>query len=235
MSELMKALEKRDKAAFKSMLSYAQTNIIEDNISPLMYASYWGLLDIIEALLSRGADIDMENDLGKSALHFAAIGNKAPVVAYLCSNGAKVDKQDNDGNTALHRACDWGSQQASKELIKFGADTTLQNHLNATPLQYAADIKTGNFRSSLSEYIDSKPVPNLEQMLQYQQRQISSCDDALPAVSGCCSDFFDWVVRALYRLIPKDSPFKSRYFGFRSSLGKYVILTNTLKTPKKRF
>jgi ankyrin repeat protein len=69
----------------------------------------------------------MENDFGKSALHFAAISDRAPVIALLCAKGAEVNKPDIDGNTALHRACDWKSQEASKELIKYGADITIAN------------------------------------------------------------------------------------------------------------
>jgi ankyrin repeat protein len=77
-----------------------------------------------------GAEIDMQNDLGKSALHFAAIRDQAPVISLLCSKGAKVNQPDKMGHTPLHRACDWNSKAASKELIKFGANPRTKNKVN---------------------------------------------------------------------------------------------------------
>ena len=72
----------------------------------------------------------MQNDLGKSALHFAAIRDQAPVISLLCSKGAKVNQPDKMGHTPLHRACDWNSKAASKELIKFGANPRTKNKVN---------------------------------------------------------------------------------------------------------
>lgn len=48
---VFEAVEKRDLSTLKSILSYTNSNILKDDLSPLMYASYWGLFDIIEALI----------------------------------------------------------------------------------------------------------------------------------------------------------------------------------------
>jgi len=46
------ALERRDLTALSDLLRITSANVLEKDISPLMYASYWGLFDIIDALLS---------------------------------------------------------------------------------------------------------------------------------------------------------------------------------------
>ena len=91
MSELFESLEKRDSIALQELLSYTSSNFLENDISPLMYTAYWGMFDIAQLLLESGAEIDMENSMGKTPLHFAAIGNRVPVVQLLCAKGAQVD------------------------------------------------------------------------------------------------------------------------------------------------
>ena len=45
------------------------------NATPLHLASYYRRLEIVRVLLDNGANIDMENDLGKTALQIAIMGN----------------------------------------------------------------------------------------------------------------------------------------------------------------
>ena len=84
------ALEDRDKEALLEILSHSSANVLENDISPLMYAAYHGLEEISKLLLKSGANLEFENSLGKSALHFAASGNQAKLVLTLCANGTSI-------------------------------------------------------------------------------------------------------------------------------------------------
>jgi len=164
----------------------------------------------------------MENDFGKTALHFAAIGNRANAIAFLCSNGADVNKADQDGNTALHRACDWTSKEASKELIKFGADTRKTNNLEAAPLEYAADVKSANFRRSLEDFIDQHPAPDIEKILEYQKRPRAVVDAILPLNACGCSNIFGGIFSCFINLVRGDDSFNSQRDVNGSCIGKRI-------------
>ena len=64
-----------------------------------------GHLDIVEHLVSLGADVNKVRNDGYTPLRAAAWNGQLDTVKYLISElGTVIDKQDNNGNTALHQA-----------------------------------------------------------------------------------------------------------------------------------
>ena len=61
-------------------------------------------LDVIKLFVEAGADVDAINDLGNTALHYAAQTGATRIVDYLASKGAKLDVQNFQGKTALDLA-----------------------------------------------------------------------------------------------------------------------------------
>jgi ankyrin repeat protein len=60
--------------------------------------------DAIEAtkmLMARGVDVNTANDLGQTALHFAAQKGSEKVIEFLAESGAKLDARDKRGKTPL--------------------------------------------------------------------------------------------------------------------------------------
>ena len=49
------------------------------------------------------------SNLGKTALHFAAMNNHVESIKLLINNGADLEAEDSQGCTALHLACKKGS------------------------------------------------------------------------------------------------------------------------------
>jgi Ankyrin repeats (3 copies)/Ankyrin repeat len=74
-------------------------------MTPLMWASFNGHIDLVEFLLDRGADINQQaSPVGITALMCAASGGRTEVVKELLRRGAKTDVIDKSGLTALELA-----------------------------------------------------------------------------------------------------------------------------------
>ena len=69
----------------------------------------------VKALIEAGADVNVQNDNGETALMWSAWHNSNPEVIALINAGADVNLKDKDGKTAK----DWAVQSnASPEIIK---------------------------------------------------------------------------------------------------------------------
>ena len=55
----------------------------DDGWTPLMIASYWGNPEVVRVLLAAGADKDLRNNDGKTALDWAIRGNEDACAALL--------------------------------------------------------------------------------------------------------------------------------------------------------
>ena len=103
--------------------------------------------DEILRLLELGADIDVRNYKGKTALHYAAKAGFFTVINLLIEKGATIDAPDNNSETALFEAIrstikDGEKQRAAIEaLLVNGADPNLKNGKGLTPLQIAKRMR----------------------------------------------------------------------------------------------
>ena len=98
-------------------------------------------------LLELGADIDVRNYKGKTALHCAAKAGFLKVIDLLIEKGATIDAPDNNGETALFEAIrstikDGEKLRAAIEaLLVEGADPNLKNRKGLTPMQIAQRMR----------------------------------------------------------------------------------------------
>ena len=97
--------------------------------------------------LELGADINVRNYKGKTALHCAAKAGFLKVIHLLIEKGALIDAVDNNGETALFEAIrstikDGEKQRAAIEaLLVKGADPNVKNSKGQTPLQVAQRMR----------------------------------------------------------------------------------------------
>ena len=101
----------------------------------------------VRRLLALGADIDVRNYKGKTALHYAAKAGFLEVINLLIEKGATVDAIDNDGETPLFEAIRSTIKDSQKQregleaLLVNGANLNGKNKKGLTPLQVAQRMR----------------------------------------------------------------------------------------------
>lgn len=109
--------------------------------TPLMLAALRGHRPLVQALLSRGADL---NPVGWTPLHYAVTGDdeaSPDVIRLLLKNGARPDLVSPTGTTPLMLATLYGSEEAIALLLQAKANPLLQNHAGRTALELAVGIQ----------------------------------------------------------------------------------------------
>ena len=124
-----------------------------NNWTPLHYASENGHLEIVQFLLSNGAEVDaVDSDNVTPLLHAASRGHvPVDVVEALLDRGANINHQNNDKITPLHYAALGNLLPVVKILINRGADRSLKDRWKRTPLDLAKEFKI----KSIVDYLSS--------------------------------------------------------------------------------
>lgn len=107
----------------------------------LMYAAFHGDRELVEWLISRGADLNAVSRYGETALRLAIKSSARDVVNYLLGQGASLDA----GRGALIPAVETDDVALVRELIRRGADVNRPARISSssqpvTPLSQAAAL-----------------------------------------------------------------------------------------------
>ena len=108
------------------------------NQTPLYYAAkYNDDVNVVQILLSKGADVKAMNKWQRTPLHKAVRNNSnAEVISFLVEAGADVDARDGDKQTPLHWA--FSKLQNVNALLEAGATVNLLDKDQCSPLFMAA-------------------------------------------------------------------------------------------------
>ena len=87
--------------------------------------------DAVQKLLQNGADVDVRNADGKTALQLAQDDDIADL---LIEYDSDVNVCDENGDSLLHHAVRSGKMYKIKLLIAFGADVNAKNKKQETPI-----------------------------------------------------------------------------------------------------
>lgn len=102
-----------------------------------------GHRDIVELLISRGFDVNKEDETGNIVLMEAVCRNDRQIVELLIDNGAHVKKANRFGNTPLHFTASYFEKSYAENraiadlLISRGADVNAANIDGETPMHWA--------------------------------------------------------------------------------------------------
>jgi len=135
------------------ILNRIADTVIDTNDSEalLIMASANGRLQLVQKLLSHGADVNAARNDGITPLYIAAERGHLDVVQFLIANGADVNaaRNDgttplwiaarNDGTTPLYIAAENGHLEIVRVLLTNGADVNAARNDDTTPLLRAAE------------------------------------------------------------------------------------------------
>ena len=104
-----------------------------------MTACRSGCMKVIKLLLARGANVDVPDSSGYTALLLASAGGKIEVFKLLLTSGADIEQPDNYGNTPLILAASGRKYNRIVPLLEAGADVTATNNIGETALDHLRD------------------------------------------------------------------------------------------------
>jgi ankyrin repeat protein len=115
----------------------------KQNVTPLIASinMAWGKPEISLALINAGADVNVADSDGDTALWIATTESSSEVIRALLKKGANPNVQSKslgfNGDTPLHMAARNGLVDAVKLLLNYGANPAIRNAAGKTPLEVA--------------------------------------------------------------------------------------------------
>ncbi|VDL78259.1 unnamed protein product [Nippostrongylus brasiliensis] len=161
-SSLLQALDKSDRAETERLLEVRPTmdlptfeKILERDLTlldcedrnghtPFLMAVMGGRVDLVELLLSKGAQLNHRDRDGHTAVHWAVVCGQLDMLNYLISQGADVEAPDLLKAAPLHYAT--ATEEINTELalailhtlLKAGAKPNCRDMDDRTPILWAA-------------------------------------------------------------------------------------------------
>ena len=107
-------------------------------MTPLLLGARRGHANVVQVLVQRGADMDVPNAQGLTALHFATHRGYKTVVQELLAYGSRVKARDDHDDIPLHFASAEGHIEIMQMLLKKKSPVNAQTNLGNTPLHLAS-------------------------------------------------------------------------------------------------
>jgi len=151
-------------------------------VTLLVFAIFRVNLSAVEALVARGANVNLPASGGMTPLKAAAMVGSQEILRVLLEKSADPNVADGDGFTPLHFATQQAIIEAAKSnsdsentsrielLLRFGAHVDAQNHFGITPLMMACEMGGGSCALLL---IRAGADPDLKDLTGLTARQLS--------------------------------------------------------------
>ena len=127
----------------------------------LQIAAQQGDLELVKSLIEQGFEINAFDELGMTALHYAAKNEHYEVAAYLIEHGAEVNAHHEPtiGNTPLGAIAGNCSLAMAQILVDAGADPTIRGWMQLNALDRAMERKRGDGPAVYSLLLLAKKNP----------------------------------------------------------------------------
>lgn len=124
--------------AVRLILAGANINIKDNRGYTALRLASQGLTGLVKLLIDQGADVDIKDLTGDTALIVVAGNGYIEIVRLLIDKGADVNLQNENGSTALMLASANGHREIVKLLIEYGADLNIKDKEGITALIFTA-------------------------------------------------------------------------------------------------
>ncbi|XP_048250105.1 ankyrin repeat domain-containing protein 17-like isoform X2 [Haliotis rufescens] len=122
--------------------------------TPMMAAAWSGHREVVELLVSKGADVSLVDGGGNNSLHYACCGGDAETVkSVLSPNVVDIDGRGWRRRTPMMEAADRGHREVVELLVSKGANVSLVDGGGNNSLHYACcggDVETVKYVLSLN-------------------------------------------------------------------------------------
>ena len=120
---------------FKANVNFRDGDTLD---TPLLEAAKSGLMEVSKTLLQHGAEIELGDATGATALFYAAKHGNQKLAEFLITKGAEIEHRNIYGMTPLLAACKFGQFEVVEKLLEFKADINSSDIYGHTPLIAAA-------------------------------------------------------------------------------------------------
>ncbi|XP_062600488.1 uncharacterized protein LOC134262116 [Saccostrea cucullata] len=138
---------------------------------------------IVKCLLSYGADTNLKNREGETALIISGKYGCSKSIPLLLEKGAKLNQEDKSGRTALWWSCVNGNLESTRILLKRNADVNKQDVAGCSPLFWACS----------NGYINT-----VKELLSFGAKIIATKESITPFWAACSSGKIE-VVSLLFK------------------------------------
>ena len=149
------AVEAKQTKSLRILLDNGRTPTDEFNHelrTPLHLAAHWGNLEATTELLNHGADPEIEDRWGTTALPIAQSNKHYPVAVELVEKGAAIDEKKVDVKDLLFAAIRLNNVEAVKCLLKNKADVLSTNSDGISAIQLAKETGSDEMKKVLRSH-----------------------------------------------------------------------------------
>lgn len=114
-----------------------KVDVVRSDKTALQIASHQGLTAVVELLNQFGADINLQDSEGDTALHYAAFGNQPTTAATLLKGGADGNRLNKNKCSPLHVAVNKGFTDVVKTFLSCSCNVNAQDSYGDTVLHDA--------------------------------------------------------------------------------------------------
>ncbi|RDW78859.1 ankyrin repeat domain-containing protein [Aspergillus mulundensis] len=141
LTPLLHAIRERQEKVARMLLEHPTLDSTSINSTddqkrtPLSYAAQYGLVELINILLSKGADPQLADQDGRVPHSYAAERGHAQAIRNLVQTGrVPIDAADSQGQAPIFWAIRGGNVDMVETLVEIGADPNQQDKAGSTPL-----------------------------------------------------------------------------------------------------